>query len=245
MIGRAEDMDRVDVPGVMIEGYDYSGKATLAKAVAEDLRARGLTVHESHGTFTHEPIVDRLFRQALVDFADISEEEARSRPFPDPDLFRQFDALKAAQLMVDAELARSHSVVEPGTVYVQERYWLTQYAGNVVLSPGEELLTRRWMQQRAPRFTIQIYLTCTGETRRKRCDARGAAAEEHVLNSYLRHNLDGVIEMDRSAVELVRDDPAWTLLYSDELGPQELCDQVVELFTAAYGPPRQNARSPE
>ena len=238
-------MNRVDVPGVMIEGYNYSGKSTLAKVVADDLRARGLTVHESHGTFTHGSITDSLFAQALVDFADISHEEAQARPFPDPDLFRQFDALKAAQLMIDAELTRTGSAVDPATVYVQDRYWLTQYTANFVLSPGEEFLTRRWMQERAPRFTMQIYLTCTDETRQKRCDARGAAAEKHVLNSYLRHNLDGVIEMDRVAVGLVRDDPAWTVLYSDELGPQELSDRVMELFTAAYGADGQDARSPE
>lgn len=238
-------MNRVDVPGVMIEGYNYSGKSTLAKVVAEDLRVRGLTVRESHGTFTHESIVDNLFRQALVDFADISHEEARARPFPDPGLFRQFDALKAAQLMIDTEFARGGSLVDPGTVYVQDRYWLSQYAGNFVLSPGEEFLTDRWMRQRAPRFTVQIYLTCTDETRQKRCDARGAAAERHVLNSYLRHHLDGVIEMDRVAVDLVQDDPEWTVLYSDDLGPQELADQVVELFTSAYDADRPNARSSE
>jgi hypothetical protein len=57
--------------------------------------------------------------------------------------------------------------------------------------------------------------------------------------------LRSVIEMDRITVDLIRDDPTWTVLYSDELGPQELSGRVMELFTAAYGADERNARSPE
>ncbi|MGW2723376.1 hypothetical protein [Streptomyces sp. NPDC001492] len=222
-------MDRPPVPGILIEGHEYSGKSTLARGVADVLRRRGLTVRASHGTLTGDPLVRSLLDEALTVF-----EGAEHHEFRHPRTWRRFNSRRSAQLVLDTELFRELGP-GPGEILVQDRYWLPQYAFNQYFTPAEGYLSEAWIASRVPRFTVQVYLTCDAETRRRRAATRDGARAKHPLNAFLRRHLDEVAGLDRFTAGLVEGSPHWLVLRSDRLSPQELTDAVVRRFDARPG----------
>ncbi|WP_439657503.1 hypothetical protein ACSHWB_34630 [Lentzea sp. HUAS TT2] len=211
------------ISGVLLDGHECSGKTSLARVISAGLQARGRTVTQSHGTLTKGGLVDAMLREAVAVFDD-----AADRPFHDLRLWRRFNSIRSAQLVVDAELARS----TPDEVRVQDRYWLTQHAFNTFLTPGEGYLAPEWIRTRAPRFAVQVYLTCSPAARRERMAARTGPAK-HAVNAFLHRHLDEIIRLDELTLRQVVDDPEWTVLRTDHLGAQELAEQVLDLFDTA------------
>ncbi|MDC2961118.1 hypothetical protein [Streptomyces gilvifuscus] len=219
-------MDRPPVPGILIEGHEYSGKTTLARGVADALRHRGLTVRAAHGTLTRDPFVRSLLDEALAVFAG-----AEHHGFRHPATWRRFNSLRSAQLMLDTELFRQREPA-PGEILVQDRYWLPQYAFNQYFTPAEGYLGETWIASRVPRFAVQVHLTCDTATRRRRAAARDGDGAKHPLNAFLRRHLDELAGLDRFTTGLVQDSPHWLVLRSDRLSPEELVDAVLRRFDA-------------
>ncbi|WP_128092208.1 hypothetical protein [Streptomyces resistomycificus] len=219
-------MDTPPVPGILIEGHEYSGKSTLAHQVADGLRRRGRTARASHATLTPDPVVRSLLDEALTVFAGSEHHDFRHPP-----TWRRFNALRSAQLILDTELfSRPAAGPQPGEILVQDRYWLTQYAFNQYFTPAEGYLSKTWVASRVPRFAVQVYLTCDTESRRRRAAARDGNSAKHPLNAFLRRHLDDVAGLDRFTARLVQDNPHWLVLPSEGLSPQEMADAVLERF---------------
>ncbi|MET7478630.1 hypothetical protein ABZT17_30290 [Streptomyces sp. NPDC005648] len=226
-------MDKRPVPGILIEGHEYSGKTTLARGVADALMHRGLKVRTAHGTMTHDPLVRSLLDEALTVFAGTDH-----HGFRHPETWRRFNSRRSAQLLLDTELFWQ-SEPRPGEILVQDRYWLPQYAFNHYFTPAESYLSEAWIASRVPKFTVQVYLTCDTATRRRRAAARDGdgALAKHPLNAFLRRHLDEMAGLDRFTTGLVEDSPEWLVLRSDRLSPQELTDAVLGRFDARPAEP--------
>lgn len=215
------------IPGILLDGHECSGKTSLARLITAGLHARGREVTQSHGTLTKGGLVDAMLREAVAVFDD-----AADRPFHDLELWRRFNSMRSAQLVVDAELAAQQGPSAPNEVRVQDRYWLTQHSFNTFLTPGEGYLAPEWIRARAPRFAVQIYLTCAPAARRERMAARTGPAK-HAVNAFLHRHLDEIVRLDELTTRQVVDDPEWTVLRSDRCTAPELAEQVLELFDAA------------
>ncbi|WP_405880992.1 hypothetical protein OG747_21740 [Streptomyces sp. NBC_01384] len=217
-------MDRPPVPGILIEGHEYSGKSTLAQRVADGLRLRGLAVRASHGTLTRDPLGRSLLDEALTVFEGTEHHEFRH-----PETWRRFNSRRSAQLILDTELFGELGP-GPGEILVQDRYWLPQYAFNQYFTPAEGYLSEAWTASRVPRFAVQVYLTCDTATRRRRAATRDGDGAKHPLNAFLRRHLDEVAGLDRFTTGLVQDSPHWLVLRSDRLSPEEMTDVVLKRF---------------
>jgi thymidylate kinase len=215
------------LPGILLDGHECSGKTSIARLITDGLRARHREVTQSHGTLTRGGLVDAMLREAVAVF-----EGAADRPFHDLRLWRRFNSMRSAQLVVDAELAAAQGPPEPGAVRVQDRYWLTQHSFNTFLTPGEGYLAPEWIRTRAPRFAVQIYLTCAPAARRERMAARKGPAK-HAVNAFLHRHLDEIVRLDELTTRQVTGDPEWTVLRSDGCTAAELAERVLELFDEA------------
>ncbi|MFD9004272.1 hypothetical protein ACFV0T_25505 [Streptomyces sp. NPDC059582] len=227
-------MDTPPVPGILIEGHEYSGKSTLARQVSDGLRRRAPTVRAAHATLSGDPLVRSLLDEALSVF-----DGAEHHDFRHPPTWRRFNSRRSAQLILDTDLFGRRRPV-PGEILVQDRYWLAQYAFNQYFTPAEGYLSPAWIASCVPRFAVQVYLTCDAATRRRRAAARDGAKAKHPLNAFLRRHLDDVARLETFTTTLVHDSPHWLVLASDRLSPQEMTDAVLERFDAATGrPPAQ------
>jgi thymidylate kinase len=215
------------ISGILLDGHECSGKTSIARLIADGLRARCRAVTLSHGTLTRGGLVDAMLREAVATF-----DGAQDRPFHDLRLWRRFNGIRSAQLVVDAELAAAQGPSAPGAVHVQDRYWLTQQSFNTFLTPGEVYLAPEWTRTRAPRFAVQVYLTCSAAARRERMAARTGPAK-HAVNAFLHRHLEEIVRLDELTTRQVAGDPEWTVLRSDSCTAPELAEQVLGLFEAA------------
>jgi len=217
---------RATPKGVLLEGLNFAGKSTTATRLTALLRARGSDVHSRHCY-----ICDTEATQALQLRAKRSVGASTGRPFPDPDLLRPFNALKSTQMLIDSELATDCAYTSPhGPVLVQDRHWFTQYCNNKFFNPGEDHLSDSWVRTCAPRFTVQVYLTCSAAERARRAGRRDGDA--HGLNAYLRAHPDGIAALDRFCIEQIIGDPSWTVLATDDLTPDDIATHLLGLFDA-------------
>ncbi|GAA4597873.1 thymidylate kinase [Actinoplanes octamycinicus] len=217
------------LPGILFEGHECSGKTTVARLVAADLEAAGWKVARSHATVSSSGLLDAMLREAVATFDD-----SAGRPFRDPRLWRRFNSVRSAQLMVDAELVAQREPAGPVDVFVQDRYWLTQHAFNTFLTPDARYLTPEWLRAHAPRFAVQVYLTCDPATRRERAAARRQRPAKHAVNTFLQRHMDEIALLDELTVgRLV--DAEWTVLSSTAHPARVLADQVLDLFSAHCG----------
>ncbi|MGW1728823.1 hypothetical protein ACWCQK_38910 [Streptomyces sp. NPDC002306] len=220
-------MDRPPVPGVLIEGHEYSGKSTLARHVTHALRRRGASVRAGHATLTPDPLVRLLLDDALAVFAT-----APHHGFRHPPTWRRFNSRRSAQLVLDTDLFHRQPP-DPRTLLVQDRYWLAQHAFNTYFTPGQDYLSQAWTASRAATFTVQVYLTCDAATRRRRAAARDGDGAKHPLGAFLRRHLDDVAALETFTTALVKDRPDWLVLHSDRFSPQEMTDAVLARLDAA------------
>lgn len=225
------DTRRIAVPGVLIEGHEYSGKSTLARHVVQALRQDGFPVLSAHGCMTDDPAVRLLLGEVLSMFAGVDPGRYR-----EPAVWRRFNALRSAQIMADARLAESRldQARERGELVVLDRYWLAQHAFNRFFTPGEEYLSQAWVDRAAPDFTVQVYLRCEPETRRRR-DTERPLSPKHPLNTFMRSNLDGVDALDEVTAELIDGDSRWLVLWSDREEPHSLAGRVLALLHERLG----------
>ncbi|MBJ7901755.1 hypothetical protein [Streptomyces sp. DSM 110735] len=220
-------VQRPFISGILLDGHECSGKTSLSRLITAGLRARGRKVTQSHGTLTNGGLVDAMLSEAVAVF-----EGATDRPFRDPQLWRRFNSMRSAQLIVDAELAAAQGPSEADDVRVQDRYWLTQYSFNTFLTPGEGYLAPEWIRARVPRFAVQVYLTCGPAARRERMAAREGPAK-HAVNAFLHRHLDEIVRLDELTTRQVADDPEWTVLRTDHCTAPELAEHVLQLFDTA------------
>lgn len=164
------------LPGILIEGLNYSGKTTVANLVIEMLEKEATSVDAGRCYVSGAPEVSGLQERAFASLVGPLPDR-----FPDADFMRTFNALRSAQMIADAELA---SPVPP-TLRVQDRYWFTQHCNNEFFTPDGRYLSPYWIAHQAPRFTVQVYLTCTQEAREHRSRER-VRPESHRLNEYQR-----------------------------------------------------------
>ncbi|MEV7327313.1 hypothetical protein [Micromonospora sp. NPDC093244] len=220
---------------MLFEGLNFGGKTTTTGRVYELLEARGDRVERRRCHITKSEITDSLevaARQAVQD--------GTSRVFPNPDLLRPFHVLKSAQMIVDAEAAATSPYAsDDGPILVQDRHWLSVFCGNEFFNPGEGYLSQQWRAQCTPRFTAQIYLTCSPAERKRRSLSRDGDA--HGLNAYFRTNLDQLDRFDSFCRESIADDPTWLILSTDGLSPDEVAAAAVAEFDRAASSVRSAA----
>ncbi|RYJ06183.1 MAG: hypothetical protein EON52_07670 [Actinomycetales bacterium] len=209
--------------GVALDGLEYSGKTALAEALGSALEERGHPVSRAHGTMTDDDLVARLHSDQVAIF-----EERHDRAFDDPDLWSQFNSVRSAQLMIDA--ARLPARPSRDRIHVQDRYWLTQHCFNRQMTPGRGFLGDDWIERSAPRFTLQVWVTCSPETRRLRAAERGP---KHAINAFLVRHLDEVIELDRVFCEHLVASGQGRVVSSEGRAPRELARAVLAEFDAA------------
>ncbi|WP_405888184.1 hypothetical protein OG762_21810 [Streptomyces sp. NBC_01136] len=123
-------------------------------------------------------------------------------------------------------------LVPEGPVLVQDRHWFTQYCNNGFFNPGEGYLSDSWVLTCAPRFTVQVYLTCSPAERERRAGRRDGDA--HGLNAYLRANPKGLAALDTFCIERIVDDPSWIVLATDDLSQDEIAAHLLGLFDARH-----------
>ncbi|MFD9004270.1 hypothetical protein ACFV0T_25495 [Streptomyces sp. NPDC059582] len=213
---------------MLLEGLNFAGKSTTASRLTALLRARGSEVHSRHCY-----VCDSDATQALQLRAKRAVGASGGRPFPDPDLLRPFNALKSAQMLIDSELATDCAYTgRQGPVLIQDRHWFTQYCNNAFFTPGEGYLSDTWARTCAPRFTVQVYLTCSPAERERRAGRRNGDA--HGLNAYLRAHPHGIAALDTFCIEQIADDPAWTVLATDGLSQDDTAARLLDLFDARH-----------
>jgi thymidylate kinase len=227
-------MDRPVLPGILFEGHECSGKTTVARLVAADLRAAGWNVAQAHATVTTSPLLDAMLGEAVATFEDSAD-----RPFRDPRLWRRFNSVRSAQLMIDAEMVAQREPAGPLDVLVQDRYWLTQHAFNTFLTPDARYLTPEWIRTHAPRFTVQVYLTCDPASRLERTAARRRRPAKHAVNAFLQRHMDEIVRLDELTVGQLVDDAEWTVLSSTGGTARALADQILTLFSARLARPHR------
>jgi thymidylate kinase len=215
--------------GVLLEGLNFAGKSTTAARLTTLLRARGTEVHSRHCY-----VCDTEGTQTLQLRAKSSIGGSTGRPVPDPDLLRPFNAMKSAQMLIDSELAMDsvYAAGPEGPVLVQDRHWFTQYCNNGFFNPGEGYLSDSWVLTCAPRFTVQVYLTCSPAERERRAGRRDGDA--HGLNAYLRANPKGIAALDTFCIEQIADDPSWIVVATDDLSQDEIAAHLLGLFDARH-----------
>ncbi|MBT2896390.1 AAA family ATPase [Streptomyces sp. McG3] len=218
------------VHGVLLEGINYSGKSTVARLLGEKLAMRGHVPRQRHCYAVESSISQELQRQAFE-----SVQNWEDRAFPDADLMRAFNIRKSAQILVDSGLIAESDAgadADAESVIVQDRHWFTQYCSNEFFNPGEGLLSKPWLRQHAPRFTVQVYLTCSQEERLRRASQR-TGPEKHNLNSYQRAHLTELASYDAFCKSLIRNDPAWQIIQTDSVGADVVADTILAVFNAA------------
>ena len=219
------------VHGILLEGLNYSGKSGLATALVEQLRGHGETVASRHCYIVADPLNDRLQHLAFDSLGDWA-----ARPFPDPDLMRTFNVLKSAQMMIDSELVarRQAHYSAPERTLVQDRHWFSQYCNNEFFNADEGLLSTRWVEELAPRFLLQIYLTCSEASRRARAEKRASQPEAHDLNRYLRAHLDAIGAFERLNLSFVEHDPNWTVVHTDDMAIEDVVAVVADEWSRKH-----------
>ncbi|MEY9878243.1 cytidylate kinase [Streptacidiphilus sp. MAP12-33] len=229
-------MSRLLVPGVVIEGLEYSGKTTLARHLARALADRGLAARPSHAVLCQGvPLLAAMMTTALAVFDD------GPGPAPTPRAWRTFNTVRSAQLLTDAHLYAAQDdarLLRP--LVVQDRYWLTQRSFNDLFTPRSGLLDDAWVSASAPAFTTQVYLTCRTATRARRAARRDSGAPpKHGLNLFLRQSPDTVAALDALTLDRVGADPAWLVLDTDTATPDDLARTVLhQLLPRLSEPPR-------
>ncbi|MFF1659160.1 hypothetical protein [Streptomyces sp. NPDC058255] len=224
--------ERSTVYGVLLEGNNYSGKSSVARALGQKLTARGDTVRQRHCYVVDSEASMDLQRQA---FDAVKGWEGR--PYPDADLLRGFNVRKSAQILVDSGLIRESAAdLNSGAIVIQDRHWFTQYCSNEFFNPGEGLLSEAWLCRHAPRFTVQVYLTCTQEERERRARLR-IGPEKHNLNAYQRAHLSELASYDAFCRSVIEDDLSWQIIETDQLPPEAVADSILHTFDAARSAP--------
>lgn len=211
------------IDGLLVEGLNYSGKTTLARAVERELGARGARVRSGHCYLFDEPIVAALQK---LSFNGIVAENANG--FPDPRLLKPFNALRSAQIIADSQFARDRQW--PGLL-VQDRQWFSQLCNNEFFTPGEGFLSAEWIERNAPRFTVQLYLTCSPQVRLERVGKR-PAVESHALNTYLRANVESFPRFEETCLELVDRYGGFEVVNSDDLDIDAFARKVADRLHA-------------
>lgn len=221
-------MPELVVNGLLIEGLNYSGKTTLARAVADILASRGVKVGSGHCFLCAEPVVESL---QDLSFNGLSGKKPDG--FPDPVMMRPFNAFRSAQIMADSQFAALRTWQDG--VLVQDRQWLSQVCNNEFFTPGEGFLSPEWIARHAPRFTVQVYLTCSPEVRLERAEKR-SRPDSHALNTYLRANVDSFPEFERTCLELVEKHGGFEVVDTDDLDVNALAGALADRLTGApYG----------
>jgi thymidylate kinase len=224
------------IHGILLEGINYSGKSTVARLLGERLAARGVPLLQRHCYLVESPISAELQQQA---FGSVTGWQDRA--FPDAELLRSFNVRKSAQMLYDSALAAETDSLD-GQVVLQDRHWFTQYCSNEFFNPGEGLLSKKWVRQHAPRFTLQVYLTCSQDERQRRAGER-TGPEKHNLNSYQRAHLAELGLYDELCLSLIKDDPTWRVVHTDDLSVTVVVDEILEAFDTA--PPVEPGRTGE
>ncbi|MEY9878193.1 methylmalonyl-CoA mutase cobalamin-binding subunit [Streptacidiphilus sp. MAP12-33] len=215
------------IRGILLEGLNFAGKSSTAVALASLLRAHGCDVAVRHCHVSDDPVVRQLQGEAKA-----AVRATGSGRFPDPELLRGFNTLKSAQTLIDSVLAAAtpYAAGAGGPILVQDRHWFSQYCSNEFFNPGEGLLASVWRDHHAPCFTVQAYLTCAPAERRRR--AGGRDGDTHGLNSYLRHHLDRLADLDTFSLRIIGEDPRWTVLSTDDHSPAEIAHRLLTVFHA-------------
>lgn len=149
------------LPGVLVEGVDYSGKTSVLTCLIEYLAAAHRPAFR-RACFLHEhPII-----AALLDLAKSSDDMA----------FR--DVCYTASLLLDLRLP---APPEPCGLRLQERHVPTQIGRNTFFYDDEERWHVPLLRRLRRRFSIQIYLTSDLAAKRLRTRTRPAKSPRDAL----------------------------------------------------------------
>jgi len=129
------------IPGILIEGDDYSGKSTISHALEKKLQAIGTNnIIYNHYYLSNHPLTSLLVTQA--------------KSFSDKEKKQQLFAVAA---MIDYDLF----TLQPDHFYIQDRNWLSHLNKNKCIDKNIIL------KKRIP-FAYNVFLTVSCQEQKKR-----------------------------------------------------------------------------
>lgn len=213
------------VQGVLLEGGCFSGKSSVAKALAQLLAARGLQPQLGHCYVCDDKENARLHAMALMSFGD-----QLPATFRDPDYFLEFNRYRSLNVMHDASLLR-HRVWPPQVVQIQDRHWFSQYCQNDYFTPGIDSLPLSWRNDSAPRFDLHVFLSISDSALRSRAQLTERVGE-HGVHRHFRRFAAELADFESHCRNLWPNDPAWILLDMDPLSPDAAAATICDAFFA-------------
>lgn len=140
------------IPGLLIEGEDYSGKSTVAKLLLPKLQEKlGKIIVYNHYYLSSDDVISCLIEQARSGVSGITKRK-----------------LFAAAAMIDYDLFE----IQPNTFYLQDRNWLSHINGNQFLN-HDIILKKRFA------FEYNIFLTVDLQEQKRRMNPNTPIKNSH------------------------------------------------------------------
>lgn len=200
------------IAGLLIEGVDYSGKTSVATALAGFLRDRGVLTRGLACFVNAHPIIDRLL--AIARESDRLEER---------------DACYTASLLLDLTLP----VLPASRSYlIQERHALTQIARNRFFYEDHDRWQIEEIERLRPRFSCQVYLWSDLAAKRVRTRSRPPKSPRDAMLAADRDRHQRYDDYMRSHLPA---DEQWLVVDTSPLTVANVAQRIVQHLEAADG----------
>lgn len=197
------------IPGLLIEGVDYSGKTAVAAALAEMMQARGHAVFR-RACFMHEhPIIDGLL--ALAKASDRMDER---------------DVCYTASILLDLTLP---PLPAPPGYLLQERHTLSQIGRNTFFYDDDARWQVATLRDLNRRFSCQVYLTSNLAAKQARTRTRPPKSPRDALlanDAQLHQRYDDYMRTILPAGE------NWLVVDTSEIGIAQVARRILDHLEA-------------
>lgn len=193
------------IPGLLIEGVDYSGKTSVAESLIEMMIGRGRTVYRRACFMNMHPVIDGLL--AMAKASDRMDER---------------DVCYTASILLDVSLPPSPPT--PGYL-IQERHVQTQIGRNTFFYDDDD----RWHVDQLRRlrrpFSSQVYLTSDLASKHTRTRTRPAKSPRDALlagDPLLHQRYDDYMR------ETLPENESWLVIDTSTLGIAEVAERILD-----------------
>lgn len=216
----------VVIPGLVLDGLNYSGKTTVLRLLQTKLCSSGFACDYRKCILGQDAATSELHDRAF----DLLSAEPADR-FPDPAYLGAFNAAMSGLLRLDTERQRSARYARP---VLQDRHWLSQYLNNEFFTPGVGQLAPQWVRDRAPRFSCHVYLTCSHASRMRRHRSAGRIAA-HRLNRYLIKHIEQFAAFENANLERLARLEFIEVIDTDLRQPEEIAEWLLFRLQTSEG----------